>query len=62
MLLTLTLTRADLANYLGMALETVCRLLGTLRRSGIIATDHRTIRLLDFEGLEAVEAGSSLSR
>ncbi|CAL1240263.1 helix-turn-helix domain-containing protein [Candidatus Methylocalor cossyra] len=54
---TLTLTRQDIGNYLGLALETVSRILSGFQAAGLIAVRHRQIRVADLEGLRSVGAG-----
>src|SRR5215471_14543295 len=53
--LDLPMSRIDIADYLGLTIETVCRTLSAFKRDGIIAipTPHR-IELLDRDALEAV--------
>lgn len=53
--LDLPISRNDIADYLGLTIETVCRTLSLFKRDGIIAipNPHR-IELLDCEALEAV--------
>src|SRR5215471_13758949 len=53
--LDLPMSRIDIADYLGLTIETVCRTLSTFKRDGVIAipTPHR-IELLDRDALEAV--------
>ena len=53
--LELPMSRNDIADYLGLTVETVCRTLSTFRREGIIAVPnpHR-IELLDRAALEAI--------
>jgi CRP/FNR family transcriptional regulator, nitrogen fixation regulation protein len=53
--LDLSMSRNDIADYLGLTIETVCRVLSALKREGVIAipTPHR-IELRDREGLEAL--------
>jgi CRP/FNR family nitrogen fixation transcriptional regulator len=53
--LDLPMSRSDIADYLGLTIETVCRTLSTFKRDGVIAipNPHR-IQLLDRDGLEAV--------
>ena len=45
----------DIADYLGLTIETVCRTLSLFRRDHVIAipNPHR-IELLDRDGLEAI--------
>ena len=47
--------RTDIADYLGLTIETVCRILSLFKREGVIAipSPHR-IELLDREALEAL--------
>ena len=55
---SLPLTRADLADYLGLTLETVSRQITNLRTAGIIElADNREIIVHDMEALEQI-AGS----
>jgi CRP/FNR family nitrogen fixation transcriptional regulator len=51
----LPMSRADIADYLGLTIETVCRVLSALKRDGVIGipTPHR-IELSDRDGLEAI--------
>jgi CRP-like cAMP-binding protein len=51
----LPMTRTDIASYLGMAIETVSRVLGQFRRSGAIAQKNLgTLQILDRAALLAV--------
>ena len=59
--LDLPMSRNDIADYLGLTIETVCRILSAFKREGAIAIPnaHR-IELLDRSALEAIsEAGCS---
>ena len=53
--LDLPMSRNDIADYLGLTIETVCRTLSTFKRDGVIAipNPHR-IELLSRDALEAV--------
>jgi CRP/FNR family nitrogen fixation transcriptional regulator len=53
--LDLPMSRNDIADYLGLTIETVCRTLSLFRRDHVIAilNPHR-IELLDRDGLEAI--------
>ena len=53
-ILDLPMSRNDIADYLGLTIETVCRTLSAFKRDGVIGipTAHR-IELLDREALEA---------
>lgn len=58
--ITLPMTRTDIADYLGLTIETVSRTLNALRRGGLIDIDHITrIRLQDREALRALAAGET---
>jgi len=59
-ILVLPMTRSDIADYLGLTIETVCRELSALKRYGIIAsTSPRPdrIELRDCKALEALCEG-----
>jgi CRP/FNR family transcriptional regulator len=46
-LFVLPMSRRDLANYLGLVIETVSRLFSRLAELGVIAVERKTIRILD---------------
>jgi CRP/FNR family transcriptional regulator len=46
-LFELPMSRRDLANYLGLVIETVSRLFSRLAELGVIEVERRTIRILD---------------
>ncbi|MGQ9424502.1 cyclic nucleotide-binding domain-containing protein [Gilvimarinus sp. F26214L] len=50
----LTMTRHDIANYLGLAVETISRLLTRFDSAALIRVQHRQIRLLNPAGLRAL--------
>lgn len=50
----LTMSRNDMANYLGLALETVSRLLTRLQSMGVLAVHGREIQILDAAWLHAI--------
>jgi CRP/FNR family transcriptional regulator, anaerobic regulatory protein len=50
--LTLSMSRQDLADYLGLAVETVSRLFSRLQEQGILQVSNRRIHLLDRARLE----------
>ena len=55
---TLYLTRADLADWLGLTLETVSRCLNTFKRDGLIAFKHpEIITIADEDALRLLAAG-----
>ena len=45
--LTLSMTRQDIANYLGLTLETISRTFAKLEREGVLGIDRRNIKILD---------------
>jgi CRP-like cAMP-binding protein len=53
----LPMCRGDIADYLGLTIETVCRGLTELRQQGIVAVERARIRVLDRGGL--ARAGST---
>jgi len=56
----LTMSRGDIASYLGLALETVSRLMTRLSEEGMIAIDRRNLRIVNREAL-AQAAGNPQS-
>ena len=52
--INLTMTRHDIANHLGLAVETVSRILTRLQKSDEINVDRRSVTILDLELLEKV--------
>ena len=50
----LPMSRDDIASYLGLALETVSRLLGRLSEEGVIAVERRRVQVLDAETLASI--------
>lgn len=51
---TLSLTRQEIGNYLGLALETVSRLLKQFQNLGLITVNHKSIRIDDLNGLRTM--------
>lgn len=51
---TLTLTRQEIGNHLGLALETVSRLLTQFQNAGLITVHNRHIQINDMNGLRAL--------
>ncbi len=49
--LILSMSRTDIANYLGMALETVSRILTDFQRNNIISVNNRRVSILDYQRL-----------
>lgn len=52
--INLSMSRSDIGNYLGMAEETVCRILTRFQEEGLITTQRRKITLNDPERLMSV--------
>jgi CRP/FNR family transcriptional regulator len=50
----LPMTRRDIANYLRLATETVCRVLARLEQRGQILSASKTVRLIDNRALRAI--------
>jgi len=49
------MTRADIADYLGLTIETVSRKLNELRLLGVIRLEASTrVRITDFDQIEAI--------
>ena len=54
------MTRADIANHLGMAVETISRILQGLRDQGILTINHRDIELTHRDLLESIAQHGSI--
>jgi CRP/FNR family transcriptional regulator len=54
----LTMPRQDIANYLGLAVETVSRLFAHLQDENIIEVDRRRVNICDIERLQAIVGDS----
>lgn len=50
----LSMPRQDIANYLGMAVETVSRLFATFQNEKVISVDRRKIAILDMQRLKCM--------
>ncbi|MGF6595519.1 CRP/FNR family transcriptional regulator [Paraburkholderia sp. GAS448] len=48
----LRMTREDMGSYLGLTLETVSRTLSRFQKRGLLDTQGKFIRIVDFEGLQ----------
>lgn len=48
----LTLSRADIGNYLGLAEETISRIFSIFQQKGIIKITRRHVKIIDFEALQ----------
>jgi CRP/FNR family transcriptional regulator len=58
-LLTLPMSRYELANYLGLVVETVSRLFTRFQQLGVLEVRRKNVRILDFDKLEALTAESN---
>lgn len=58
----LSMARYDIANYLGLAVETVSRLFKRLEEQGLIVANRHRVRLMDIDGLHLVVAGGYVER
>ncbi|MEM5276802.1 Crp/Fnr family transcriptional regulator [Cupriavidus taiwanensis] len=52
--IVLPFSRADMASYLGLTVETVSRLLHRFASAGLIQVNHRLVHIIDPAGLEQV--------
>lgn len=53
--LDVPMSRNDIADYLGLTIETVCRVLSAMKRDGVIAIPHpHRIEICDHDSLEAL--------
>jgi CRP/FNR family transcriptional regulator len=50
----LSMSRHEIGNYLGLAVETVSRLFTRFQEEGLLNVDRKHVQLLDLAGLEAV--------
>lgn len=57
----LSMTRTEIANYLGMAIETISRLLGKFQQCGAIEVEHRQINIVDENKLMQYLTGEEVS-
>jgi len=53
----LSMPRQDIANYLGLAVETVSRLFAHFQETGLINVDRRRINILDLDRLRNIVSG-----
>lgn len=54
----LFMKRSDIANYLGMAVETVSRVFTEFKNAGVISVERRKVSILDFDALYALCQGN----
>ncbi len=53
----LSMSRQDIANYLGLAVETVSRLFAHLQEEGLVEVDRRRVVIRDMDRIEALCGG-----
>ena len=58
----LTMPRQDIANYLGLAVETVSRLFAHLQDQNIIEVDRRRVNISDMQRLKAIIGDSEAAK
>jgi CRP/FNR family nitrogen fixation transcriptional regulator len=56
--LEMPMSRTDMADHLGLTIETVCRVLAQLRRDGTIAIERSSIEIHDSAGLRLMASGT----
>jgi len=54
----LRMTREEIGNYLGLAVESVSRLLTTFKKNALIDVNHRDLELLDIATLRSIALGT----
>lgn len=59
-LFRLSMSRSDIASFLGLALETVSRLFSRFQELGLIEVERRLVRLIDLAGLRAIAEGDAV--
>ena len=55
-----SMSRHEIGNYLGLAVETVSRLFTRFQDEGLVKVDRKHIQLLDIPGLEALVDGTDM--
>jgi CRP/FNR family transcriptional regulator len=58
----LSMSRHEIGNYLGLAVETVSRLFTRFQDEGLLKVERKHVQLLNLERLEAIVAGPSSGR
>ncbi len=58
----LSMSRNDIGNYLGLAVETVSRLFTRLQQQGLIEVDNKRIRIRDSKGLHEMAGATTRDR
>jgi CRP/FNR family transcriptional regulator len=52
------MSRHEIGNYLGLAVETVSRLFTRFQDEGLLRVDRKHVELLDLDSLEAIVIGA----
>ncbi len=60
--LTLTMSRYDIANYLGLAVETISRLFTRMEAAGVLAVNRKTVSILKADILMAMHDNQDSSK
>lgn len=60
--ITLSMSRSDIGNYLGLAEETVCRVISRFEDESLISTRRRIVRLLQPDQLQAISRSGPAAR
>lgn len=55
----LRMTREEISNYLGLAVESISRLLSSFKKNGVIEVNHRELTLLDLPLLRTIALGTT---
>ena len=55
----LPMTRMDIGNFLGLAIETVSRLFAQFQKEGLLSVERRQIRINDLARMKAMVEGCS---
>lgn len=58
----LSMSRNEIGNYLGLAVETVSRLFTRFQDDNVVRVDRKHIELIDFDRLEAIAKGNDDAR
>ncbi len=56
----LTMSRNDIANYLGLAVETVSRLFTRFQESGLLSVDRKLVEILDMDRMHQVAGAQTV--
>lgn len=56
----LTMSRNDIANYLGLAVETVSRLFTRFQGAGLLEVDRKLVRIIDMDGMHQLAGAQTV--